>query len=392
MALYTYNQGAITIPRGTVGRPGYGTPSPSQIKIKRIKGEITDVSVDIRRLTARRPGDLSIYLNEVLDTPVKGKKNKSLILMSGVGSNFPITNFTLKFSDEGQSLPFNARIGSGSNAIVEAKPTSDNRRNPLRNLPISLSTTTVGDKFSFFDKGDPKGTWQLYIANQPANNNQGSQTATIRSWSLNIVTDYKPRIIVDDSRGREGQGNNKIFFKISLDAASEKPVTINYKTQPGTATRRDYQSVKSSVRFNPGETEKLLAVNIIDDNIRENDETFNLILSTKNRLVRLTDRLAVGTIADNDGGTSQAQSDELLGKVTSLTGQTASLGSDEISATSTASSRLQTVSVVNNISREETFNTNKSELLGNTYNRENCLREIIQPHDLLTVGVAVNNN
>jgi len=390
MALYTYNQRGITIPIGSVGTPGYGGPFPSEIKTKRIREEITQVSVTIKKLTSQIPGDLSLFFNKVQDPPVNGKSNKSLVLMSGAGSNFAIANVTFKFSDQGEPLPVNSLLASGSNTVVEAQPTYNPGQDPLTTFPLSLSTTTLGETFKVFNNSDPNGIWQLYTTNQPSTISQGSETATIKSWTLNIITNYKSRVVVDDSRNREGQSNNRIFFKISLDAASEKPVTINYKTRPGTATKRDYQSVNSLVIFNPGETEKLVAVNIVDDNIRENNETFELILSTKNKLVRLRDRVAVGTIVDNDGATSQAQSDELLGKINTLTGNTDSQGLDPLPPTPTPSRSLQTTSLVSNISREETLNTKSYDLSGNTYSREDWLKQIVPPHDLLTVREAVS--
>ncbi|XP_037545566.1 sodium/calcium exchanger 1 isoform X8 [Nematolebias whitei] len=57
-------------------------------------------------------------------------------------------------------------------------------------------------------------------------------------------------------------------------------VSVNYRTEDGTANSgSDYQFTEGTVVFKPGETEKEISINIIDDDIFEEDEHFLVHLS-----------------------------------------------------------------------------------------------------------------
>src|SRR5207244_4247703 len=85
-------------------------------------------------------------------------------------------------------------------------------------------------------------------------------------------------ISVGDVVASEGSGNPAgILIALSRPAAG--PVSVNFATADGTATGgADYKGVKGTLTFAPGETSKLLPIDIIDDKESEPDETFFLKL------------------------------------------------------------------------------------------------------------------
>lgn len=70
------------------------------------------------------------------------------------------------------------------------------------------------------------------------------------------------------------------YFVVSLDRPSNSDVSVNYDNQNGSASAgSDYVAQSGTLVFHPGETAKTVAVPIIDNNLPEAQETFNLLLS-----------------------------------------------------------------------------------------------------------------
>ncbi|MCB0923928.1 MAG: cellulase family glycosylhydrolase [Mycobacterium sp.] len=101
-----------------------------------------------------------------------------------------------------------------------------------------------------------------------------------------------------------GNGNNTHFmFAVTMDKASDTPVTVKYATSNGTAAAgADYQSAAGTLTFAPGVTAQTVHVDVIGDAAVEPDETFKVTLSdpaggTISRAV------ATGTIVNDDTST-----------------------------------------------------------------------------------------
>ena len=108
-----------------------------------------------------------------------------------------------------------------------------------------------------------------------------------------------PVIQVADSEATEGH-DAEIVFRVTLDKAASEPVTVSYATADGTAQAgEDYEAASGMLTFEPGETEKTVAVTIIDDEVEDSGQMFRLILSDPTG-ARLADAEAVGTILNTE--------------------------------------------------------------------------------------------
>ena len=88
---------------------------------------------------------------------------------------------------------------------------------------------------------------------------------------------------------------------VSLDAASEKTITVDYTTADGTATAaNDYVSATGTLTFNAGETSKTISLTIVQDTIDELDETFTVSLSNPTNS-SISDATGTVTITDDEG-------------------------------------------------------------------------------------------
>jgi hypothetical protein len=75
-------------------------------------------------------------------------------------------------------------------------------------------------------------------------------------------------------------GTSVVDFAVRLSNATTQVVTVNYQTADGTATAgNDYQPASGTLTFQPGETEKKIAIGIIADDLDESGEDFYVDLS-----------------------------------------------------------------------------------------------------------------
>jgi Calx-beta domain len=140
---------------------------------------------------------------------------------------------------------------------------------------------------------EPTQTFDVTLAN-PANVTiaDGSAVASI------LDDDGGPWVSVDDVAVSETDGI--ATFTLTLDAASEQTVTVDYTTVNGTAlSGSDYATVSGTATFDPGVVEIEVVVAIIDDTTYEGPETFGLALTEPINL-SINTPLATATLASEE--------------------------------------------------------------------------------------------
>ncbi|SHO67271.1 chitinase [Pseudoxanthobacter soli DSM 19599] len=110
-----------------------------------------------------------------------------------------------------------------------------------------------------------------------------------------------PALSVADASVSEGNsGTTHLMFTVTLSAASTTPVTVGYATGNGTATAgSDYKALTGTLTFAPGETSKVVHIEVNGDTVVEGNETLNLTLSSPSGAT-IADGSAVGTIVNDD--------------------------------------------------------------------------------------------
>ncbi len=113
--------------------------------------------------------------------------------------------------------------------------------------------------------------------------------------------DAAPTISIGDATVTEGNsGTTNAEFTVSLSAASGKTITVNYATANGTAIAgTDYTSKNENLIFNPGETRKIISIQVSGNTLDEDDKSFQVNLSGASNATIL-DASALGTITDDD--------------------------------------------------------------------------------------------
>jgi uncharacterized repeat protein (TIGR01451 family) len=112
--------------------------------------------------------------------------------------------------------------------------------------------------------------------------------------------DAVPAATINDVAQTETNGATNFVFTVTLGSTSTQTVTINYTTNPGTATEGvDYTDATGTLTFLPGDTSETITVPVIGDINFESDETFFVDLSVPVNAT-ISDNQGQGTIQNDD--------------------------------------------------------------------------------------------
>ncbi len=117
-----------------------------------------------------------------------------------------------------------------------------------------------------------------------------------------IDNDLPPSLAINDVSIVEGSsGIRYAVFTVTLSAASDKTISVNFATANGTATvsGNDYVAASGTLTFAPGETTKTILVAVKGNTKKEANETFFLNLSGAVNAL-LGDSQGLGTILNDD--------------------------------------------------------------------------------------------
>ncbi len=120
--------------------------------------------------------------------------------------------------------------------------------------------------------------------------------------TLTITDDDAPELTIDDASVGEGDEGESatLSFTVTLSPAATLPVTVDWKTDDGTATAgTDYTTANGSLRFNTGDETKTVTVTVTGDDADEPNETITVTLSNESGAT-LGDATGTGTITDDD--------------------------------------------------------------------------------------------
>lgn len=100
--------------------------------------------------------------------------------------------------------------------------------------------------------------------------------------------------IVDEDAGHAD-------FLVTLSEPAERPIVIIFSTIDLSADDgEDYRSQRGTLTFKPGMVSAEIRTPLVDDEIKEDDEQFAIILNGAPEVVDVRNRRATATIRDND--------------------------------------------------------------------------------------------
>ena len=134
------------------------------------------------------------------------------------------------------------------------------------------------------------------------------------------------------------QEGGDVVFKLTLDSAPAKAITVNYSTATGTASSADFASAAGQVTFAVGQTVAFVTIKTVDDAIVESAESFTLNVSGSNLASAVTATATINDQTDIDAAaaartfTLTTDSETILGTAGDnlITGTEKTLAFDEI--------------------------------------------------------------
>jgi Calx-beta domain/FG-GAP-like repeat len=167
--------------------------------------------------------------------------------------------------------------------------------NPGEPLTQNITVLVTGDRVAEAD--------ELFWVNLG-----GSTSAHITSRALAYIEDDEPRTSINSASVIEGHtGTAAMIFTVTLSAASDAPVTVDFATSDGSATVTggDYQATSGTVTFAIGQTTQTISVPVKGDRISEYDEYFYVNLGTGysgyGTIVDDEPRISIGDVTKREG-------------------------------------------------------------------------------------------
>lgn len=157
----------------------------------------------------------------------------------------------------------------------------------------TVELTVRGDLIDEFDE-----KFLLIIANAT------NAVITRNKTEITIVdNDDPPQISIENLAANEGDTGTTVFnLPVSLSAASEKPVSVQYQTGGGTATpNQDYVRTQGTFTIPAGDVRGVIPVTVNGDRLIEPAETFIVEISNPVNATIGTAR-GTGTILNDDEG------------------------------------------------------------------------------------------
>jgi ELWxxDGT repeat protein len=222
--------------------------------------------------------------------------------------NLSIKDLTVVEGNSGtRSATFTVTLSAGSIRPVTVQYATANgtatagsdyqARSGTLTIPAGQTTGTItvpviGDRLP-----EPNETFVVNLS--------GATNATIADGqAVGTIADDEPRISITDLTKAEGKkGQTALFtFTVRLSAAYDQPVTVSFQAVNGTATTgdNDYVAKSGTLTFAPGETTKIITIEVEGDSKREANETLFVDLFGNSSNSWFTKKRGVGTILNDD--------------------------------------------------------------------------------------------
>jgi hypothetical protein len=108
-----------------------------------------------------------------------------------------------------------------------------------------------------------------------------------------------PVLVVSNAEAPESAA--EMVFKIELSQPASRSIFVVYGTFNRTATAgEDYQEERGSVELKPGDSGAVVRIRLIDDDVAEDEETFEVFVSADRKLTSIENKRATGTILNDD--------------------------------------------------------------------------------------------
>jgi len=303
------------------------------------------VGLDLGTLASGSSVDVTLTVLPAIFGPVSTTATISGLNSDNNPGNNTVSN-TVQVKDKPGSFQFdvaNLQVGEWESvATINVNRVGGSGGAASVSYTIAPGTAITGVDYSSlasgvlnFADGQSIATFTINIANDALheanetinlallNPTGGTALGSPATATLTILDDdAAPLFSVDDVIQPEGTGANQyLTFTVSLSAPSALAATVNYATTAGTAVSpSDYAAVAGVLVFAPGEVSKTVTIAVVGDAQQENDESFNLDLTSPTE-ASIADSRGVGTLLNDDAAPAISVADSSITETTGNTTQ-----------------------------------------------------------------------
>lgn len=127
----------------------------------------------------------------------------------------------------------------------------------------------------------------------------GDRIVKIKDRKLVAEQRVFPKVIVGAAQSREN--GSEVVFDLVLSKPTKQEVLLLYSTADGSAEAgSDYQAARGSVLLAPGSVNAMVRVPLLDDEVKEGDESFELLVTSDLDPDNVEVQRGTATIYDND--------------------------------------------------------------------------------------------
>ncbi|MYG94728.1 MAG: hypothetical protein F4138_07070 [Acidimicrobiia bacterium] len=165
---------------------------------------------------------------------------------------------------------------------------------------VTVSVSTVDDSAD-----EPNGSVSVAVSSgsgYTVSGTQGSASVVVSDDDDPPPLDL-PEVSVSDASTVEGElGSFSLLeFRLTLSEPAEQNITVFYRLNLGTTSPSDHLGGSGRATIWAGRTSGTIIVLVVDDRLREGDETLEIELTSVNgAAIDDAAAVAIGTIIDND--------------------------------------------------------------------------------------------
>jgi hypothetical protein len=283
---YTAASGTLTIPAG----------QPSGTITVLVTGDRLGEPDEPFFVILSNPTSAGLSYFQALTTIVDDEPRVSIGGATGVEGNTGTTPFTFTVSlaaayDVPVTVSFATADGSGSATIAGGDYQAASGT-------VIFAAGQTSQNITVLVNGDRLGEPNEYFSVNLSNLNYG---AIANSQGRGTILDDEPYIRINNVRMNEGNsGTAPAVFAVTLSAAYDVPVTVNFATYNGSATAgSDYQAASGTLTIAAGQTSGTINVLVNGDRLGEPNEAFFVYLSNPTN-ASIGNFQGMGTIVDDE--------------------------------------------------------------------------------------------
>ena len=273
------------------------------------------------------PGETSKTINITLSNDVIDENDETFTLTLSSPDNATVSTTagaatpTIVDDDNAPTISIGDNTSSDESGAVTnliATLSAASEKTITVDYATSDGTATAGDDYTAvstttltFNAGDVSKNIPITVVSD--NINEVDETVIVTLSNPSNVTindaigeltiaddDNAPTISIADATIPDETAVPRVIT-VSLSTESAQTVEVDYATADGTAVAiNDYIATSGTVTFNPGETSQTISVTMVQDNLAEVDEVFNIDLSNPVNAT-ISDNQSEVTITDDEG-------------------------------------------------------------------------------------------